>query len=52
MKGSLEEWDVELWQVMEQDPAIRETLRRMSRFDNEDEGEGEDHWLEGGIARV
>jgi phospholipid-translocating ATPase len=52
MKGSLEEWDVELWQVMEQDPAIRETLRRMSRFDNEDEGEGEDHRLEGGIARV
>ncbi|KAK4145970.1 uncharacterized protein C8A04DRAFT_10160 [Dichotomopilus funicola] len=32
IKGSVEEWDVELWQVMEQDPATRETLKRMSRF--------------------
>lgn len=31
-RGSLEEWDVELWQVMEQDPTIKETLHRMSRF--------------------
>ncbi|KAK3318802.1 hypothetical protein B0H66DRAFT_517154 [Apodospora peruviana] len=30
---SLEEWDVELWQAMEKEPAIREALRRMSRLD-------------------
>ncbi|KAL2133058.1 hypothetical protein VTI74DRAFT_2962 [Chaetomium olivicolor] len=35
-KGSLEEWDVELWQVMEQDPAIKETLRKMSRLGYDD----------------
>ncbi|KAL2164841.1 hypothetical protein VTH06DRAFT_137 [Thermothelomyces fergusii] len=37
---SLEEWDVEVWQVMEQDPAIRETLRRMSRLGFAQESEG------------
>ncbi|KAJ4289377.1 drs2 neo1 protein [Collariella sp. IMI 366227] len=37
-KGSLEEWDVELWQVMEQSPEIRETLRKMSQLDYSDEG--------------
>ncbi|KAL2022829.1 hypothetical protein VTK56DRAFT_4360 [Thermocarpiscus australiensis] len=37
-RGSLEEWDVELWQAMEQDPAIRETLRRMSRLGYDGEG--------------
>lgn len=36
-QGSLEEWDVELWQAMEQDPAIKETLRRMSRLGYEEE---------------
>jgi len=51
-KGSLEEWDVELWQVMEQDPAIRETLRRMSRFGYEKEGEEEDVEVEDGDAHV
>ncbi|AEO66487.1 uncharacterized protein THITE_2114616 [Thermothielavioides terrestris NRRL 8126] len=35
--GSLEEWGVELWQVMEQDPAIKETLRKMSRLGYEEE---------------
>jgi phospholipid-translocating ATPase len=41
-KGSIEEWDVELWQVMEQDPTIRETLRKMSKFEYELEGEAEE----------
>ena len=47
-KRALEEWDVELWQVMEQDPAIRETLRRMSRFGYDKEGEDEDLEVEHG----
>ncbi|KAK3306691.1 uncharacterized protein B0T15DRAFT_150032 [Chaetomium strumarium] len=38
-KGNPEEWDVNLWQVMEQDPAIRETLRKMSSFGYQDRGE-------------
>jgi phospholipid-translocating ATPase len=38
-KGSLEEWDVELWQVMEQDPVIKATLRKMSRLGYQDDGE-------------
>jgi phospholipid-translocating ATPase len=38
-KGSPEEWDVNLWQMMEQDPAIRVTLRKMSRFGYQDEME-------------
>jgi phospholipid-translocating ATPase len=42
-RESLEEWDVELWQVLEQDPAIRDTLRKMSKFGYELEEEaGED----------
>ncbi|KAK3391267.1 hypothetical protein B0H63DRAFT_558088 [Podospora didyma] len=41
--GSLEDWDVELWQAMENDEKIRETLRKMSRlgYEDEDENEGE-----------
>ncbi|KAK3935563.1 hypothetical protein QBC46DRAFT_397213 [Diplogelasinospora grovesii] len=35
--SSLEDWDVELWQTMEQDPAIKETLRKMSRLGHEEE---------------
>ncbi|KAM7198782.1 hypothetical protein V8F33_004796 [Rhypophila sp. PSN 637] len=38
----LEEWDVELWQVMEKDPAIRATLHKMSRLDGVDELDEED----------
>lgn len=41
-KGCLEEWDVELWQVMEQDPAIRDTLCRMSKFELGREGKDEE----------
>lgn len=49
---SLEEWDVELWQVMEQDPAIQETLRRMSRLGYERDGEEEDVEVEEGDNQV
>lgn len=41
--ASLEDWDVELWQVMEQDPTIRETLRRMSRLGFAEENEGSEN---------
>ena len=51
-KGSMEEWDVELWQVMEQDPAIRETLRRMSRFGHVDCEQDEDAGSKDGDGRV
>ncbi len=47
-KRALEEWDVELWQVMEQDPAIRETLRRMSKFGYDRDGEDADLGVEHG----
>ncbi|KAK4096327.1 phospholipid-translocating P-type ATPase [Parathielavia hyrcaniae] len=53
-KGSLEEWDVELWQVMEQDPAIRDTLRQMSKLGCEGEGESAEVACDGfgSISRV
>ncbi|KAL2190051.1 phospholipid-translocating P-type ATPase [Thermothelomyces heterothallicus CBS 203.75] len=52
-RASLEEWDVELWQVMEQDPAIRETLRRMSRLGFAEENEGpESAWRGDGSEPV
>lgn len=38
-RGSLEEWDVALWQVMEQDPAINAALRKMSRLGYRDDGD-------------
>ncbi|KAK6721824.1 hypothetical protein SNK04_000708 [Fusarium graminearum] len=28
---NIEEWDVELWQELEQDPALRARLKRMAR---------------------
>ncbi|KAK4170067.1 hypothetical protein QBC43DRAFT_251043 [Cladorrhinum sp. PSN259] len=31
-QGSIENWDVELWQLMEKDPDIRETLQKMSKL--------------------
>ena len=40
-QASLEDWDVALWQAMEKDPEIRETLRKMSRLGYEDESEAE-----------
>ncbi|KAK3687564.1 hypothetical protein B0T22DRAFT_478870 [Podospora appendiculata] len=39
-QGSLEDWDVELWQAMEKDPSIKETLRQMSRLGYDEEGGG------------
>ncbi|KAH6856207.1 hypothetical protein B0I37DRAFT_402798 [Chaetomium sp. MPI-CAGE-AT-0009] len=47
-KGCVEEWDVELWQVMEQDPAIRDTLRKMSRFEYEEERKADQDGSRGG----
>ncbi|KAM7195758.1 hypothetical protein V8F20_007328 [Naviculisporaceae sp. PSN 640] len=39
---SLEDWDVELWQVMENEPSIRATLRKMSRLGGVDEVDDEE----------
>ncbi|KAK0636991.1 hypothetical protein B0T17DRAFT_587979 [Bombardia bombarda] len=41
-QASLEEWDVELWQAMERDPAIKERLRQMSKLGDEADEEVED----------
>jgi phospholipid-translocating ATPase len=35
LSGRMEEWDVELWQEMEQDPSIRAQLARMCRAEEE-----------------
>jgi phospholipid-translocating ATPase len=37
---SAEEWDLELWQEMEKDPAVRERLRRMNEEGEEGDEEG------------
>ncbi|KAF9769474.1 hypothetical protein IL306_013081 [Fusarium sp. DS 682] len=42
---NIEEWDVELWQELEQDPALRERLKRLAR----DEQVEEEDELEAGI---
>lgn len=39
---SLEDWDVELWQVMEKEPAIREALRKMSQLGGVDEADDQE----------
>ncbi|WAO83715.1 Phospholipid-transporting ATPase [Fusarium falciforme] len=36
---NIEEWDVELWQELEQDPAMRQRLQRLSRDEPVDEDE-------------
>lgn len=38
---NVEEWDLELWQEMEQDPAVRERLRRLAHDEPEEEEEEE-----------
>lgn len=38
---NIEEWDVELWQELEQDPAMRQRLQRLSRDEPEDEDEAD-----------
>ncbi|KAK3989354.1 hypothetical protein QBC44DRAFT_381574 [Cladorrhinum sp. PSN332] len=35
-EGCIENWDVELWQLMEKDPNVRETLRKMSELVDEE----------------
>lgn len=39
---SLEDWEVELWQVMENEPSIRATLRKMSQLGGVDEMDEEE----------
>ena len=39
-RNSAEEWNVELWQEMEQDPQVRELLRKMSGEYEEEEDNG------------
>lgn len=34
---NIEEWDVELWQELEQDPALRERLKRLARDEQVEE---------------
>jgi phospholipid-translocating ATPase len=34
---NIEEWDVELWQELEQDPALRQRLKRMARDESVEE---------------
>lgn len=45
-KGSLtdnvEEWDLELWQEMEKDPAVRERLRKLADDEPEEKEEEEE----------
>ncbi|KAK4222902.1 hypothetical protein QBC38DRAFT_65854 [Podospora fimiseda] len=35
-EGSIENWDVELWQLMEKDPNVRATLQKMSKLVEEE----------------
>ncbi|KAF5616657.1 phospholipid-transporting ATPase DNF3 [Fusarium sp. NRRL 52700] len=45
---NIEEWDVELWQELEQDPALRERLKQLARDEQvEEEDEFEDGIEEG-----
>ncbi|KAF7562215.1 hypothetical protein G7046_g1929 [Stylonectria norvegica] len=39
---NIEEWDLELWQELEQDPALRRRLRRMCRDEDDDEAADDD----------
>lgn len=41
-EGSIEEWDLELWQELEQDPVIKERLRRISEEEESDSSGEED----------
>lgn len=38
---SLEEWGLEVWQELEQDPVMRERLRRAAMEEDEEEGDDE-----------
>jgi phospholipid-translocating ATPase len=39
LSDSVEEWDVELWQEMEQDPVLRERLRLMAKGGEDEEAD-------------
>ncbi|KAK7422619.1 drs2 neo1 protein [Neonectria magnoliae] len=43
---NIEEWDVELWQELEQDPAMRERLQRLCRDEAADEEDDPDLQIE------
>jgi phospholipid-translocating ATPase len=38
----VEDWDLEVWQEMEQDPVMRERLRKMANGEEDGDGEDED----------
>ncbi|TVY70032.1 putative phospholipid-transporting ATPase DNF3 [Fusarium oxysporum f. sp. cubense] len=46
---NIEEWDVELWQELEQDPALRERLKRLARDEQVEEEDEFENGIEEGI---
>ncbi|KAF5711357.1 phospholipid-transporting ATPase DNF3 [Fusarium mundagurra] len=46
---NIEEWDVELWQELEQDPALRERLKRLARDEQVEEEDEFEHGIEEGL---
>ncbi|KAF4433703.1 phospholipid-transporting ATPase DNF3 [Fusarium acutatum] len=46
---NIEEWDVELWQELEQDPALRERLKRLARDEQVEEQDEFEHGIEEGL---
>lgn len=46
---NIEEWDVELWQELEQDPALRERLKRLARDEQVEEDYEFEHGIEEGL---
>ncbi|KAI7767658.1 hypothetical protein LZL87_001532 [Fusarium oxysporum] len=45
---NIEEWDVELWQELEQDPALRERLKRLARDEQVEEEDEFENGIEEG----
>ncbi|KAG5762832.1 hypothetical protein H9Q72_009077 [Fusarium xylarioides] len=46
---NIEEWDVELWQELEQDPALRARLKRLARNEQVEEEDEFEHGIEEGL---
>ncbi|KAI1031793.1 hypothetical protein LB504_000959 [Fusarium proliferatum] len=46
---NIEEWDVELWQELEQDPTLRERLKRLARDEQVEEEDEFEHGIEEGL---
>ncbi|KAF5684042.1 ATPase [Fusarium denticulatum] len=46
---NIEEWDVELWQELEQDPALRERLKRLARDEQVEEEDEFEHGIDEGL---